>query len=209
LDLARLGGDAQDAVIAGLLAFPGGDAFWDKVFEVWCLLFVASTLDSLGWHRTEGPAALHQRTGVIYSYTSPDGHDLKVRFQRKDPLPEGRWRYRDGGSLRGVPDVTIGADRTNPFPLLIDAKNRYISSDGIARSEETYKMLGYAENFLPVTAGSAFKGVLIFPSNRSASRVINGPDDGRLDLITVDLAHDRTDAISALSEAVQDWARVL
>ncbi len=143
LDLDHLGGDAQNAIVAGLLAFPAGDAFWDKVFEVWCLLFVASTLDSLGWECLDGPAALHLGTGVIFRYRSPAGQDLKVRFQRKDPLPNGRWSYRDGNPLRGIPDVSIGTDSASPLPLLIDAKNRYISSDRIARSEETYKMLGY------------------------------------------------------------------
>jgi hypothetical protein len=209
LDLQHLGADAQDAVIAGLLAFPGGDAFWDKVFEVWCLLFVAATLDALGWQRINGPAALHQGTGVIYSYRSPGGHDLKVRFQRKDPLPSGRWSYRDGKPLGGIPDVSIGSDSASPLPFLIDAKNRYISSDRIARSEETYKMLGYAENFRPTTPPTRFRGVLIFPSNRSARRIVDGPDEGRLDLVTVDLAGDRTVASDALGDAIGDWATAI
>ncbi len=207
LDLQHLGAEAQAALTAGLLAFPAGDAFWDKVFEVWCLRFVAETLDSLGWERADGPAALHLGTGVIYSYRSPGGHDLKVRFQRKDPLPNGRWSYRDGNPLRGIPDVSIGMDSGSPLPLLIDAKNRYISSDRIARSEETYKMLGYAENFRPATAPTRFRGVLIFPSNRSARRIVDGPDEGRLDLLTVELAGERTAASDALGEAIGDWVK--
>lgn len=207
LDVEHLGADARDSLITGLLAFPGGDAFWDKVFEVWCLLFVASALDALGWDRIAGPVALHQRSGVIYRYRSPAGQDFKVRFQRKDPLPSGRWIYRDGAALRGVPDVTIGTDTANPLPLLIDAKNRYISSDRIARSEETYKMLGYAENFRPLVHPMRFRGVLIFPSNQSAYRIIDGSEGSRLDLVTVDLAGDKSPARDALGEAISEWAR--
>jgi len=180
LDLERLGDDAREAVVTGLLSFPAGDAFWDKVFEVWCLLFVASTLDYLGWERLDGPAALHLGTGVIYTYRSPAGQEFKVRFQRKDPLPTGRWSYRDGSALRGIPDVTIALEGAASLPLIVDAKNRYVSSERVSRSEETYKMLGYAENFRPGTVRTRFRGVLIFPSNQSARRVIDGPEGGRL-----------------------------
>jgi hypothetical protein len=205
LDLEHLGDDARDALITGLLAFPGGDAFWDKVFEVWCLVFVASALDALGWDRIAGPSALHQRSGVIFRYRSPDGQDLKVRFQRTAPLPNGRWNYRDGNPLRGIPDVSIGTDMANPLPLLIDAKNRYISSDQIARSEETYKMLGYAENFRPELGRMRFRGVLIFPSGQDARRIIDGPEDSRLDLVTVDLAGDKSAASEAVGDAISAW----
>ena len=205
LDLHHLGDDARDALVRGLMAFPAGDAFWDKVFEVWCLLLVASTVDSIGWTRTSGPAALHLGTGVIYDYRAPDGTDVAIRFQRKEPLPSGRWSYRDGGPLRGIPDVSLTAPASGALPLLIDAKNRYISSERIARSEETYKMLGYAENFRPSSPPARFRGVLIFPSNRTARRIIDGPDQGRLDLITVDLTGDRALVVEHLGEAVSAW----
>ncbi len=205
LDLHRIGADAQDRLVRGLMAFPASDAFWDKVFEVWCLLFVAATLDDLGWTKMDGPAALHQASGVIYTYRAPSGHDLRVRFQKQVPLPAGRWSYRDGNSLRGIPDVSIGSDSPAPFPLLIDAKNRYISEHQIARSEETYKMLGYAENFRPRVPPERVRGVLLFPSNRTRRRVLDGPGDGRLDLIAVDLAGDRATATATLADAISDW----
>ena len=209
LDLERLGEDAREAVIAGFLAFPAGDAFWDKVFEVWCLLFAASTLDELGWTRTKGPAALHQGVGTIYAYMSPGGDEVNVRFQRKNPLPAGRWSYRGGSALRGIPDVTIATEKSNALPLLIDAKNRFIYADKITRSEETYKMLGYAENFRPTVPPTRFRGVLIFPSNQSGQRIIDGPEDGRLDLVAVDLLGDRQIAREALGEAITSWAEAL
>lgn len=205
LDLHRLGDDARDALIRGLMAFPAGDAFWDKVFEVWCLLLVASTLDSIGWTRTSGPAALHLGTGVIYNYRTPDGRDVAIRFQRMEPLPSGWWSYRDGGHLRGIPDISLTAPASGGAPLLIDAKNRYVSSDRIARSEETYKMLGYAENFRPASSPARFRGVLIFPSDQTAGRIIDGPDEGRLDLIAVDLTGDRAFVIERLGKAVSAW----
>lgn len=209
LDIRRLGDDARDALVTGLLAFPAGDAFWDKVFEVWCLLFVAATLDEIGWTRTAGPSALHQSTGIIYSYRTPMGQDVDVRFQRKEPLPAGRWGYRDGGPLRGIPDVSVAARLSPAFPFLVDAKNRFVSSDRIARSEETYKMLGYAENFRPAAPPVRFRGALIFPSNRTARRIIDGPDEGRLDLVTIDLAGDRTAALAGLGDAIGNWAEAL
>jgi hypothetical protein len=105
--------------------------------------------------------------------------------------------------------VSIATSSAGSFPLLIDAKNRFIQSGRISRSEETYKMLGYAENFRPEGSPVRFAGVLIFPSNRSGHRIVDGPGGGRLDLISVDLGGDRTAANAALAEAITDWAAVL
>lgn len=203
LDLHRLGTDQRDEVVQGLLAFPGGDAFWDKVFEVWCLLFVAAALDALGWTKLEGPRALHESSGVVYRYLSPSQLEADVRFQRKEPLPAGRWSYRDGKPLRGIPDITISSS-DGRFPLLIDAKNRYVNAGRVSRSEETYKMLGYSENFL--YGQNHFRGVLIFPSAESGQAIMDGPRDGRLDLITVDLPGDKSRALAAIEDAVARWA---
>ncbi len=37
LNVSNLGASAQEDIVDGLLAFPQGDFFWDRVFEVWCL----------------------------------------------------------------------------------------------------------------------------------------------------------------------------
>ena len=209
LDLHRLGSDDRNDLIRGFLAFPAGNAFWDKVFEVWCLLFVATTADHLGWTRIEGPASLRQADGVIYRYVMPSGSEVAIRFQRTEPLPKGRWSYRGAGALRGIPDVTIATATPGRPPLLIDAKNRFIRTDRISRSDEIYKMLGYAENFRPGAGQlSRFRGVLIFPSNRSAHRIVDGPEGGQLDLITVDLSGNRDPADAALADALTHWATV-
>jgi hypothetical protein len=206
LDLHQLGPEAQDRLVRGLLAFPAGEAFWDKVFEVWCLLFVASALDSLDWERLEGPVALHLPSRVIYRYRTPAGQTALVRFQRKEPLPLGRWRYRDGPAVRGIPDITVSVDGGPFAPLLIDAKNRYVVvSERLTRPEETYKMLGYAENFGSGTATERFRGVLIFPANRTTARIIDGPGGGRLDLVAVNLTDDRSHATAALARAIAAW----
>lgn len=206
LDVHRLGAAAQDEVIRGVMAFPAGEAFWDKVFEVWCLSFAALTLDLLGWTRLAGPVALHSANGEIYVYLTPTGQQVSIRFQRRQPLPAGRWTYRGAGPLRGVPDLTISTVASASAPLLIDAKNRFVSSERVARSEETYKMLGYAENFRDGFADGRFRGVLIFPSNQTGVRIIDGPEDGRIDLVTVNLEDDPEGLTAALAGAVTSWA---
>jgi 5-methylcytosine-specific restriction endonuclease McrBC regulatory subunit McrC len=113
------------------------------------------------------------------------------------------------GALRGIPDVTIATATPGRPPLLIDAKYRFIRTDRISRSDEIYKMLGYAENFRPGAGPpSRFRGVLIFPSNRSAHRIVDGPEGGQLDLITVDLSGNRDPADAALADALTHWATV-
>ena len=206
VDLDRLGFDATQSLVHGLLALPAGEAFWDKVFEVWCLGLVARTLDNLGWTRIDGPIALHRSGGVVFRYQRPDGCKVSVRFQRKEPLPAGRWVYRDRRPMGGIPDVSLSEDENVRFPLLIDAKNRFVRTDRAVRPEETYKMLGYAENFRPPVAPQRFSGVLIFPSAQSGGRILDGPEQGRIDLIFVDLAGERAPAIQALGEAITAWA---
>ena len=127
------------------------------MFEVWCLLLVASTLDSLGWECLDGPAALHLGTGVIYRYRSPAGHDLKLRFQRKDPLPKGRWSYRDGNPLPWYSRRKHRNGQRQSASASYRRKEQVHLLNRIARSEETYKMLGYAENFGPATPPTRFE----------------------------------------------------
>ena len=66
-------------------------------------------------------------------------------------------------------------------------------------------MLGYARE-LPAAAGpQRFAGTLIFKSARSSGLVLDGPEDGRIDLVTVEVAGDQTNAIEALGRAVSAW----
>ena len=134
LDVRHLGEELDPELVSGFLDFPSGSKFWDRVFEIWCLLFVAATLDDMGWERLRGPVALHAADNVIYEYESKQCGLVRVRYQHK--LPGGRWRYRNADSLRGYPDITIDIDDSDCFPLIIDAKNKRDTSATFTRSED-------------------------------------------------------------------------
>jgi len=203
LDLHRLGALDSETIIQGLLAFPGGSSFWDKVFEVWCLRFVASTLDKMGWRRTEGPVALHRKSGIVYRYSSPSGINISIQFQTQGQLL-ARWNYRGGRGLTGIPDLCLVPDKEGQLPLLIDAKNRTAPT-----SEETYKMLGYAENFRAGGSNERFRAILLFPAEVESHQVIDGPNASKIDIITVNLMGDREPPTKALSESIDEWTEGL
>ena len=189
LDLRNLGELGKNNFLDGILALPSGDSFWNRAFEIWCLEFTMAALRDLGWIEVVAPRALHRVDGKVSQFRTPSGKLVDVRFQTHDPLPTGRWRYRDGRALGGIPDISLTVDSAFPI-LLIDAKFRWNTArTTLARSEETYKMLGYAENY--AHAGTHFRGVLIFPTNESQHRVVEGPKGGRIDLVTVALTSDR------------------
>lgn len=204
LNLKRLGNEKINSIIEGLLAFPSGESFWEKVFEVWCLQTVVSTLASLGWKCIAGPAPLHRRSGPIYKYITPRGESAAVYFQKQMNSPS-HWKYRDGNELRGIPDIII-VKEDNFSTLLIDAKYRFTTTQsGFTKSEEIYKMLGYAENFQLSKPPSKFSGILIFPTDQSAFRILDGPGGGRINLIAINLVGDRTIAMDALAIAIDNW----
>ena len=207
LDLDRLGAERQDAIVNGLLAFPTGESFWEKVFEVWCIIAVADAADSLGWDRTYGPTPLHQKKTPVFRYSTPSGHKVVLRYQKQEPMAAGRWRYRTGAALRGIPDISLAVEEGG-FPLLVDAKYRFVPAGGsFTRSEETYKMLGYAENFRATESPARFRGILIFPTDVSRHRTLDGPEDGRLDLVAMNISGDSGPALAGLSEAIADWEK--
>ena len=90
------------------------------------------------------PIPLHKRNiGPIFSLKRGET-ELDVWFQRQYPMGSGVWSYEaTGNKLRGIPDIVVTSTAHAPF--VVDAKFRWISSD--SRPEETYKLLGYAENF--------------------------------------------------------------
>ena len=207
LDLHRLGQGRVDDLIEGLLALPTGESFWNRAFEIWCLELTMEALAELGWDRETGPLPLHLADGLISTFRTPSGRSVDVRFQQQWPLPTGRWSYRQGDPLRGIPDVSLSVQEHTPI-LFIDAKFRWIEAkDSLTRSEETYKMLGYAENF--ATDATHFRGVLIFPTNLSQHRVLDGPNSGRIDLASVALLAEREPALSGFRDAIGAWATSL
>lgn len=203
VDLHRLGEGRANNLVEGLLALPTGESFWNRAFEIWCLELTMEALVDLGWDREMGPLPLHLAGGLIATYRTPSGELVDVRFQQQWPLPTGRWRYRKGDPLRGIPDVSLSVLGYTPV-LFIDAKFRWIEgTDSLSRSEETYKMLGYAENF--AADATHFRGVLIFPSNVSLHRVLDGPNAGRIDLASVALLAERERALSGFRDAIRSW----
>ena len=184
-----LGGDRIESLMDGLLAFPVADSFWERVFEIWCLWQAGQALERLDFTASEPARPLASGSGEIFRYAR-DGLAASVWFQRQKPLGPPGWSYRDGGPLRGIPDVVVSAPGRPPF--VIDAKLRWMSTN--TRSEETYKMLGYAENFQNAFAAGFF-GALVFVGQDSRSRELSGPNDGRLAI----LVHDAdADALAGL-----------
>jgi len=182
VDVSKIGTAGKERVLDGLLAFPVGDFFWEKVFEVWCLREVVESLQRCGCNITAGPEPLHRRgRGPIYRLTI-DEQELEVWFQRQLPMGSGLWHYESSGdTLKGIPDIVI-TSKSN-VPLVIDAKFRKVFSE--SRSEETYKLLGYAENFRDAYKDNGFHGVLIFIGDDCSEKVIVGPANGRLSIIVV------------------------
>lgn len=184
VDLEQLGADGAARVGEGLLAFPLGESFWDKVFEIWCLREVARSLQRCSCELVEGPQPLHRRTsGPIYRLRH-DGADIQVWFQRQSPLGAPRWRYvHSGHSLAGIPDIVVtSSDHT---PLLIDAKRRAMVTR--TRAEETYKVLGYLENFRDILGTGRFQGLLAFVGHGTTT-TLTGPNHDRLVLVAIDEA---------------------
>ena len=86
-----------------------------------------------------------------------------IWFQKALPTTVARWKYvYSEKSLVGIPDITVVGD--DGRRLLVDAKRREVRSP--TRSEETYKMLGYLENFSSLFQIAPFWGALCFLSNK-------------------------------------------
>jgi hypothetical protein len=200
MDMDRLGGHVQARIAEGILAFPAGDFFWEKVFEIWVVGEVSAALATLG-----GTLAARRSLGARSAGPVEDwiirGRNVRVWFQRQLPMGDPHWRYEEGGPFTGIPDVVVAADGLPT--LVIDAKYRPGSAE--SRSEETYKMLGYAENF---RKPGAFVGILIFPGSAPQIVRLRGPNEGSIGLVTLD-AGERPLASPPLRDLVIEWATEL
>jgi len=183
VDLEHIGGGGIQRVEDGLLAFPTSEFFWNKVFEIWCLREVAASLERCGCTLQSGPLPLHRRSiGPIYRFSHKSA-DVEVWFQRQRPLGQAVWSYAAGGKgFAGIPDIVL--TRSGHRRMVIDAKLRMVTT--ATRSEETYKMLGYVENFRPVLGKRGFEGLLVFLGDGAACTQLLGPQAGRLTLTVVD-----------------------
>lgn len=144
-----------------LLAFPPGDFFDDKVFEVWCLHQVIEAFRRAGSVLLHEPRALFERTKRSICAMRYGNYHFDVWFQRALPTSHARWKYVSSMKpLVGIPDITVvGADGRR---LILDAKRREVMTP--TRAEETYKILGYFENFREIFTAVPFWAVLCFLS---------------------------------------------
>lgn len=200
---SRLGESEVAQVADGLLAFPPSEAFWERVFEIWCLREIAAALGRRGFTSAEGPRSLRERgKGPIYVMTCGSAV-AEIWFQRQKPVGDPRWRYLGGGPLTGIPDLVVTMEERSP--LVVDAKYRSMRTD--TRSEETYKMLGYAENFRETATATGFEGLLLFPGSKSRVTELTGPEDGHLSLVAVEPEAERAEAEAALDGVIASWLK--
>jgi len=206
VDVSRLGSQDLNRVVDGLLAFPIDDFFRNKVFEVWCLREIAQSLVRCGCVPLDEPRPLHQRhVGPVYQLQRGSSR-FGIWFQSQRPLGTPRWHYDDTGRpLSGIPDIIVSTD--GRAPLVADAKLRGARPQG--RSEETYKMLGYHENFRDSAARAGFRGLLVFAGSGNSGRTLAGPYGGRLSLLVVDHALELKRDIQELFDSViREWLDV-
>ena len=199
-DPRTLGAERDEAIVDGLLSFPAGEAFWQKVFEIWCLEQVSGSLARLGWAE-EARRPLHKRdAGPVMAFAC-GAHRIEVWFQRQLPLGTASWHYEAGGALHGIPDITLTHSALG-VPMIIDAKYRYAVSE--TRAEETYKLLGYAENFR--AALHPVWGMLCFVGPAVSDNSLRGPNGGRIVVLRCDGQLDNLASYgNALDDAIQKW----
>lgn len=202
-DAARIDPEQADNLINLLMAFPPGDFFEDRVFEIWCLQQVIEAFRRSGAVAVAGPHLLSQRGAGPVCEMQYNDYRFSICFQRALPNAMARWQYLDSRRmLGGIPDITvIGQDQRR---LLIDAKRRLVVTP--TRSEETYKMLGYLENFRGLFDTLPFCAALCFLSSSDLFTQITTERGDRIFLVG---AHPEDPAICALGgrmdTVVAEW----
>ncbi len=171
------GGGDWSKLSRALLAFPSDEAFKDRIFEIWCLRELAGSVLRQGAQLIDGPNPLTlNKARPIYTF-SLGGKRIELWFQRALDKQHARWTYSESGQgLRGIPDITVIAEGIHY--LVVDAKNR--SVQGNTRPEETYKMLGYFENFRPLLGGTTNWAILCFVSLNGFVQQLSSVDSRRV-----------------------------
>ena len=192
-DASQSNTEQTEDFVTLLLAFPPGEFFEDRVFEIWCLHQVIESFRRTGAVLMDGPHALAERSRRSICQMRYGNYRFAIWFQKALPAASARWQYlTTRRKLQGIPDITVmGADGRR---LLIDAKRREVATQ--TRSEETYKMLGYLENFRSVFTTTPFWGVLCFLSQGGLYTEIVGEGGQKLFLVG---AHDQNPAVCALA----------
>jgi hypothetical protein len=179
-DATQIGPEQADNLVNLLLAFPPGDSFEDRVFEIWCLHQVIEAFRRCGAVIVSGPHPLSQRGAGPICEMQYNDYRFGIWFQRSLPHAMARWQYLHSRQmLGGIPDITVFGDGGRR--LLIDAKRRWVETQ--TRSEETYKMLGYLENFRGLFDTVSFCGALCFLSSSDLFTEITTERGDRLFLV--------------------------
>jgi len=201
-DPARMHGAPGEKFTKGLLAFPTGDFFWNRVLEIWCLKITAESLSRLGYQKIYGPLPLQERgKQALYEFVKGD-ETLSIWFQRQKPMGSPRWQYASGRALTGIPDVLVHSTKRAPF--IIDAKHKLITTD--TRSDETYKMLGYLENFRHMYNADSFHCALIMSGKYLINNNLYSDKGDVLTLIGVtEKMSDRSKIEEYLDSALASW----
>lgn len=197
------GAASSERFAKSLLAFPADEAFLDRIYEIWCIRSVADAFIQLGAKLVSGPTPMSEsRRKAIYVFEIGE-NQLEVWFQKSLPSESAEWRYEStDAALRAMPDICIVANSSHR--LLMDAKNRLVTSS--TRSEETYKMLGYFENFRSLLQSSANWGVLAFVSTNGFSRKLKSNNGRRLELISAHQAYaEECTFVSDLRKILEEW----
>lgn len=177
--------ESSDKFVDAFLSFPAEQYFLDRIYEIWCIYSISDAFSKIGGKLVAGPCKLTEsKKKPIYTF-SMESNEFEIWFQTPLPSEEAEWFYDStASSLRGIPDITIIANKKHR--LIIDAKNRMVS--GTTRSEETYKMLGYFENFKKSIGKTTDWGILAFVSLNGFSRSIRARNGRSLELISANPA---------------------
>ena len=201
---SELGGAVNtDKFTRAFLAFPSDEGFLDRIFEIWCLRELASALARLGAHLVDGPQPLTvNRSAPIYTFLL-EGKQVEIWFQKSLPKEHARWAYDIAGQpLRGIPDITVIADGIHY--LLVDAKNRNVQRG--TRPEETYKILGYFENFRSLLDNATNWAILSFVSYNGFAQQLTSIGGRKLLLTSAHpMTHDECSFSSQIDSGLVAW----
>jgi hypothetical protein len=202
-DASQSNPDQTENFVNLLLAFPPGEFFEDRVFEIWCLYQVIESFRRIGSILLEGPRPLSERLEKPICHMRYGNYHFEIWFQKSLLSTAAKWQYvHSKRSLSGIPDITVKG--TDSRMLLVDAKRREVLTQ--TRPEETYKMLGYLENFRELFQTSSFCGVLCFLSASDLYTEVVTEAGHKLFLVG---AHNENPSICALGgrmdTAISEW----
>ena len=135
-----------------------GDAFDNRLFEIFTLWCVRVGLEQLGYERIFSRPLHLRKQGPVLCMSHPDSDvAIEVHFQRAAGVLWTSAAPKIWPDITGIPDIVLTSSSSHPV-ILIDAKNKDRGSPAKvgedeepvgrhATSDEAHKMLGYFTNF--------------------------------------------------------------